>query len=175
MSRQLPENPNLEHLKNQAKELLHNLKRQESDSQLSDALHAVARDYGFPSWPKLKAHVEALVSRGNPFIGEWIAESGAKLHFTVNPDSVTITDVAVGTRNSVPTGGEETQSVHGYSVAGRWLGPRVLEAVTKKAGADVGRVVYEVSADRDRLTLSAQSVAHDGYPATDQSVAFSRV
>ncbi len=56
MSRQLPEKPNLEFLKKEAKELLRSM----GQGKLADAQHALARDYGFASWPKLKAHVEAL-------------------------------------------------------------------------------------------------------------------
>jgi ankyrin repeat protein len=75
MSRELPAKPNLEHLKNQAKELLHAFQQGDaaakerfaalsaspaSSPKLADALHVVAREYGFPSWPKLKEHVESL-------------------------------------------------------------------------------------------------------------------
>ena len=56
MSRQLPEKPNLEYLKKQAKELL----RSRQQGKLADAQHALAKEYGFPSWANLKAHVQAL-------------------------------------------------------------------------------------------------------------------
>jgi hypothetical protein len=56
VSRQLPEKPNLEHLKKQAKELLRSMRQ----GKLADAQHALANEYGFPSWTKLKSHVEAL-------------------------------------------------------------------------------------------------------------------
>ena len=59
MSRDLPPRPDLEHLKKQAKALLHELRHRDANASLSDALHALARDYGFASWPKLKAHIEA--------------------------------------------------------------------------------------------------------------------
>jgi Ankyrin repeats (3 copies) len=55
-SQSLPERPNLEHLKNQAKDLL----RAGGASSLADAQFQIARSYGFASWPKLKAHVESL-------------------------------------------------------------------------------------------------------------------
>ncbi|HEU0175705.1 MAG TPA: ankyrin repeat domain-containing protein [Blastocatellia bacterium] len=76
MSRQLPANPNLEHLKNQAKDLLRNFQNGSATAKerfallstfsasagpkLADALHVVAREYGFASWPKLKEYVESL-------------------------------------------------------------------------------------------------------------------
>jgi hypothetical protein len=59
MSRDLPPNPNLEHLKKQAKALLETLRQRNADATLVDAQHALAREYGFPSWPKLKAHIES--------------------------------------------------------------------------------------------------------------------
>lgn len=59
MSRDLPRRPDLEHLKKQAKALLRSMRERDAHATLADALHALARDYGFGSWPKLKAHVEA--------------------------------------------------------------------------------------------------------------------
>lgn len=73
-SRRLPEQPNLEQLKRQAKDLLRqyrsgdpgavaeinqfeqNAKR--SEFALNDAQRVIARSYGFASWPKLKAFVD---------------------------------------------------------------------------------------------------------------------
>ena len=72
---QLPARPNLEHLKNQARSLLRehrafNPALDPSAAQrfnaygivspqpkLSDALHVIAREYGFDTWPALKLHV----------------------------------------------------------------------------------------------------------------------
>ena len=56
--RQLPERPNLRHLKEQAKDLL----RSGAATSTSDAQFQIARRYGFASWPKLKGHVEELVA-----------------------------------------------------------------------------------------------------------------
>jgi ankyrin repeat protein len=55
-SQSLPERPNLQHLKNQAKDLL----RAGGAASSADAQFQIARLYGFASWPKLKAHVESL-------------------------------------------------------------------------------------------------------------------
>jgi ankyrin repeat protein len=58
--RPLPDRPNLRHLKDQAKVLLKN-----GDAvSLTDAQFKIARLYGFASWPKLKAHVDALEEVG---------------------------------------------------------------------------------------------------------------
>jgi ankyrin repeat protein len=56
MSRQLPEKPNLEYLKKQAKELLRGMRQ----GKLADAQYTLANEYGFATWAKLKTHVEAL-------------------------------------------------------------------------------------------------------------------
>jgi hypothetical protein len=66
MSRALPAHANLDHLKNQAKDLLRELRRRNPGSKLADAQHAIAREYGFASWPKLKAHVESLARPADP-------------------------------------------------------------------------------------------------------------
>ena len=57
---QLPERPNLRHLRDQAKDLL----RSGAAPTLADAQFKLARDYGFPSWSKLKDHVESLEQAG---------------------------------------------------------------------------------------------------------------
>lgn len=70
MNKQLPERPDLEQLKKQAKDLLEQvhagqpeaLARINHEDREAFALHAaqriLAREYGFASWPKLKLHVE---------------------------------------------------------------------------------------------------------------------
>src|SRR5262245_38011775 len=52
----LPRRPNLRQLKDQAKDLL----KCGQAASLGDAQFQLARLYGFPSWPKLKARVEWL-------------------------------------------------------------------------------------------------------------------
>jgi ankyrin repeat protein len=59
-SRELPSRPNLEHLRNEAKDLHRTLEATGPGTKLSDAQLAVARSYGFPSWPKLREHVETI-------------------------------------------------------------------------------------------------------------------
>jgi ankyrin repeat protein len=80
MSRELPVNPNLEHLKKQAKELLRSFQQGDAaalerfrflpafsaGANLSGAQHVIAREYGFASWPKLKEHVETAASALDP-------------------------------------------------------------------------------------------------------------
>ena len=69
--RELPARPNIEHLKNQARTLLRDALASEADAKarfsncnidttpkLADALHVIAREYGFDTWPALKLHIE---------------------------------------------------------------------------------------------------------------------
>src|SRR5882724_5340125 len=76
MSRVLPTQPNLEHLKKQAKDLLHDFAQGNpaaveqfnsvvstsaaAQPKLADAQHVIAHEYGFASWGKLKEHVQSL-------------------------------------------------------------------------------------------------------------------
>ena len=56
MSRELPAKPSLEYLRKQAKQLQRSL----SQGKLADAQHALAKDYGFANWAKLKSYVLTL-------------------------------------------------------------------------------------------------------------------
>jgi Ankyrin repeats (3 copies)/Ankyrin repeat len=91
MSKALPTRPDLNQLRKQAKDLLKSLKSADAEAvdrlrtahprfqeasqakiraaklSLSDAQLVVAREYGFASWPKLKARVESLaIETGDP-------------------------------------------------------------------------------------------------------------
>lgn len=63
MSRTLPPRPSLEFLKKQAKEHLRVLQQRDPRARLVEAQHEIAREYGFASWPKLRAHVESLAQQ----------------------------------------------------------------------------------------------------------------
>ena len=184
MSRSLPPHPNLDHLKKQAKDLLHDLKQRNPALKLADAQHTLAREYGFASWPKLKAYVESLPrpitpdavpEKANPFVGKWTANlssskrhpsnqfQSATLQFTVDGDSVTVTDVVVDDsgreehgKNTILVDGNEhpSENGNGYALVARWRGSRVLETTAKKNGQVVGWGTYEVSDDGKILTIS---------------------
>ncbi|MEA2239191.1 MAG: hypothetical protein QOC81_3915 [Thermoanaerobaculia bacterium] len=59
MSSSLPSHPNLEWLRKTAKQRLSALRVADPQATLADAQRDVAREYGFLSWRKLKAHVES--------------------------------------------------------------------------------------------------------------------
>ena len=56
MSRELPAKPSLEYLRKQAKQL----QRTTTQGKLADAQHALAREYGFADWARLKSYVVTL-------------------------------------------------------------------------------------------------------------------
>lgn len=60
----LPARPSLEQLRKQAREKLKRLRRTDPAAMLADAQFALAREYGFESWPKLVHHVEEVASSG---------------------------------------------------------------------------------------------------------------
>ena len=83
MPKELPAVPNLEHLKKQAKGLLREYQAGKADAaerlrpqiaaeapnavKLADAQCAIAREYGFASWRRLKEHVDAItLEKGDP-------------------------------------------------------------------------------------------------------------
>jgi len=124
MSRRLPEFPNLEYLRKQAKALLPELQRQRPQSKLADAQHAIAVDYGFTNWPALKTRVAALAARC-PLAGTWRMDPAksrrlesssavAVLHIAVTGDVVTITDVVVDA-----SGHEQRASIRSAPMARR--------------------------------------------------------
>jgi hypothetical protein len=179
MSRELPPRPSLEHLKKQAKDRLEVLLQSDPKAQLADAQHDVARDYGFASWPKLKAHVEWMTNdtppREHPFAGSWTANVARSKQHPANPirratiqisvqgEKVVLDDVVVDEagreerhRNTLYTDGQEHPSDYGngYVILAAWRGSRVLEVASRQNAADAGRVVYEVSADGRTLTVT---------------------
>ena len=176
MSRNLPTRPNLEYLKNEAKDRLDDLRRTDPRGRLADAQQALARDYGFASWPKLKAHVEALAAEAASAVaGGWIANvaqskrhpsnqfRSARIHFTVRGSTVEIVDEfvdesgkAVRGRNTIEADGVERAGRNRYAMSAT-LGSRGLETVAKKDGRVIGRSSYAVSADGRRLTIADDS------------------
>ena len=111
MSRSLPSRPNLEHLRNQAKALLDRARGQHPAWTLADAQFALARDYGFSSWPALKHHVESQVTDGpapppapvrpagprdeSPINGAWRANVDASTRHPAFPFQSATLDISV--------------------------------------------------------------------------------
>jgi hypothetical protein len=59
----LPDNPNLDHLRRQAKDLLAGLRDSDPHASLADAQASLAEQYGFRTWTDLKAEVDRRQGR----------------------------------------------------------------------------------------------------------------
>jgi ankyrin repeat protein len=82
MPRELPARPNLEHLRRQARVLHRQLRHDDADAvarlhavdpecipasaRLTQAQHVIAREYGFATWVRLRAHVLATTDAEHP-------------------------------------------------------------------------------------------------------------
>jgi ankyrin repeat protein len=63
----LPDAPNLDWLRKQAKRALAELRKANPDAKLADAQFHLATQYGFSSWRALKAHIDSLSVEGQLF------------------------------------------------------------------------------------------------------------
>ena len=63
----LPDKPNLEWLRKEAKRRLETLRQADPAAQLADAQFDLARHHGFSSWRALKAHIDSLTVDGQIF------------------------------------------------------------------------------------------------------------
>lgn len=178
MYRPLPDRPSLEYLKKEAKDLLRTLHQQRLDAKLADAQHALARQYGFASWPRLKRHVEGPTSATtatSPFAGTWkanLAKSkrhpanqfrGVTLQLSVRGNVMTIAQSLVSEsgqeerdRTALHVDGREhvADDRPGFSVVASWRGSRVLQVIARKDGKVVGVGTYEVSDDGRELSIT---------------------
>jgi ankyrin repeat protein len=66
MPASLPARPNIEWLRKTAKARLAELRATDPAARLADAQRHLARDYGFPSWRRLKLHIEQEIARHEP-------------------------------------------------------------------------------------------------------------
>jgi hypothetical protein len=64
-SQSLPDAPNLDWLRKQAKRRLEELRASNPAAQLADAQFNLAKQYGFSSWRALKAHIDSLTVDGH--------------------------------------------------------------------------------------------------------------
>jgi hypothetical protein len=179
MHRPLPDRPSLEYLKHEAKDLLTTLRQQAPDARLAQAQHALARQYGFASWPRLRRHVEGAARSASPFAGAWKANlpdstphpaqrfRGATLEFSVRDNVLTIGQVLIDesgqeerSRTALHVDGCEHGSDDrpGLSLVATWRGSHAFRVVATQDGKIVGSGIYEVSADGRRLTVTTDDM-----------------
>jgi hypothetical protein len=189
MSRTLPDRPNLEHLKRQAKDAREELRRRDPGAKLADAQRAIAAAYGFASWAALKTHVLAVTIEAepaapvgvSPLAGGWVVDltrsrltahdlRSARLHFDIDGDAVTIRHLVLDAAGRQDHGtyilrvdGERrsTSAPGSYDLTAQWDGSRALETLASAAGVVVGRARYEV--DADGATLTVRSVGAEAF------------
>jgi ankyrin repeat protein len=152
---QLPDNPNLDWLRKQAKRRLADLRRSNPDAQLSDAQLELAREYGFASWRAMKAHIDSLTIEGQLFqaarngdaaaLTKLLDEHPDKLHARAKPYDMTllhagarhlaIVDILLnrGLEVNARESGDNTYAMHWAAAAG------ALDVVRRlaDAGGDV--------------------------------------
>ena len=75
----LPPKASIEFLRQEAKRRFRIMKAQAPGCQLADAQYALAREYGFASWSKLKAAVDRQAAN------RWAARLAAQAAFAVHP------------------------------------------------------------------------------------------
>ena len=100
----LPDAPNLDWLRKQAKRRLEELKRADTCARLADAQFDLAKQYGFSSWRALKAHVDSLTVDGQLFDAATTGDVGTlaglldehpdRLHARTRPYGHTLLHVA---------------------------------------------------------------------------------
>ena len=156
----LPDAPDLDWLRKQAKRRLTELRRTSPDARLATAQLALAREYGFPSWRALKAHVDSLTLDGRLFEA---ARSGAvatlasgldahpdRLHARREPYAWTLLHVAAhagqlaavdlllarGLDANVREKGDDTYAMHWAAAAGH---SDVVRRLADAGGDVVGR------------------------------------
>jgi ankyrin repeat protein len=97
MSRSLPLRANLEWLKKLAKERLETLRAANPDAQLSEAQLAVAREFGFPSWRQLHAHVEEQRAQLDALVPADVRRQAAAE--TISPDDADLARLVAAVRD----------------------------------------------------------------------------
>jgi ankyrin repeat protein len=76
MSTPLPAAPSMEQLRKQAKQLVRERRESTEPLRLSEAQLALAREYGFPSWARLKAYVDRVTAGGPGLAHAFVDEIG---------------------------------------------------------------------------------------------------
>lgn len=175
MSRRLPDHPNLEYLKREAKDLL--IERRAST--------------GSRVGTKLKAHVDSTKSS---LAGRWSANLHksrphalnpfrmASLEISVDGDRATFAFVSVDPRGEEHRGepivvidGHHHAMEHGVGYVAKWLRPGVLEVTATKDGRPTGHGLYEVSPNGQALTVSYFSRSLPGSLGAEHRLVFDRM
>jgi ankyrin repeat protein len=157
MPESLPDNPNLDWLRKEAKRLLDELRKTDPSARLSTAQLEIARRHGFPSWRSLKAQIDSRTIEGQlidaarkgdaKVVERLLDEHSDKLHLKVPPYDGTLLHVAAqhgqlavvdlllkrGSDPNAREGGDNTYAMHWAAAQGHLDIVRLLA----DAGGDV--------------------------------------
>jgi len=134
--RTLPENPNLEHLKQQAKDVLAALRESQPEATLAQAQRTVAGAYGCSTWTDLKREVERRREHAEPADADLVAAIAQT--FALGEPSAQGTVVAKDDTMG-PVLRLETAS-------GRWRAWTVLPWLTEPGAAECMRLMEAAAA-----------------------------
>ncbi len=150
----LPARANLEHLKNEAKQLLKTMRSESPDAQpevrLSEAQLLVARGYGFPSWRKLKSYVDALHDYGQQLINA--VHAG---------DLETMGKILDRQPELVNASADLPRHLPGHHRPSDTLSMRLIHLAIAEAKVDVLRLLIERGADLNARNADGRLPLHD--------------
>lgn len=152
----LPPQANLEHLKNEAKQRLKAMRPRTPEARLSAAQLAVARRYGFPSWRKLKAYVDALRDVGQQLVNAVHVGDLGTLGKILDrhPDLVN-----ASTDSESPL----TKNSEGNAVSALVLTKRLVHLAVVEGKGDVLRLLIERGADLNVRDAGGRLPLHDSF------------
>ncbi len=143
----LPAQPDLKHLKQQAKRRLDELRQTEPAAKLADAQYAVAQQYGFKSWRALKAHVDAVRDHGSAMVQAVEAGDIENLQHLLDGSPGLVNAAVVDrTVRQLPT---DTRAM------------RLLHVAVGSNQKDSARVLIERGADPDLRNADGRTALHD--------------
>ena len=138
MSLRLPSLPNVGYLKKHAKDVLRVARRRNPHCRLADAQHALARGYGFRSWPELKTHIESV---RRPEIADVVTQ-GRRIKPRRGSSPIRVR--ANAAMQSGPSGGS-------HPMAGTWTTGKPFAEHTAQCP---GELVVDVEVTGDTVTLT---------------------
>jgi Ser/Thr protein kinase RdoA (MazF antagonist) len=148
----LPENPSLDHLREQAKDLHRTLRKTEPATTLASAQNALANQYGFPDWGTLKAEVDKRRKAIRPADGR--LAMGLSQAFGLGDLTKPMMPVTRGLEGRGVWSLETSSGRWAVKVLYDWITESVVGAGTKLAGAarDLGaRTPEPVRSPQGRL------------------------
>jgi uncharacterized protein len=177
----LPARPSLEFLKKSAKQQVAALRKQGQPTSLATEQLSIARKYGFPSWRKLKAHVEMLeraaaavgaISRGDTARLKSLLRQDFKLANTRVDNERTLLHVATDWPGHFPNRTETVAELiaSGADVNAKFAG-RHSETPLHWAASNDDVAVIDILLDNGANIEAPGSVIGGGTPMSD-AVAF---